>query len=142
MIRSSDGPMAIQTKLGWVLSGPVQDLLCESTSCNLITTHTLMVDTYVLDDNEQRLDNKLKMFWDLESLGIKEGEPDVYGEFEKGISFKGDRYEVTLPWKECHPILPSHYDLSVKRLTGLFRRLRQNLEILQQYDTVIREQLE
>ena len=25
------------------------------------------------------------------------------GEFEKG-----DRYEVTLPWEEFHPILPSH----------------------------------
>jgi len=142
VIRSSDGPMAIQTKLGWVLSGPVQDLLCESTSCNLITTHTLRVDTYTLDDNEQRLDSKLKMFWDLESLGIKEGEPDVYGEFGKGISFKGGRYEVTLPWKESHPILPSHYDLSVKRLTGLFKRLRHTPEILQQYDTVIKDQLE
>ena len=82
------------------------------------------------------------MFWDLESLGIKEGEPDVYGEFMKGISFKGNRYEVTLPWKEFHLILLSHHDLSVKRLTGLFRRLRQTPDILQQYDTVIKDQLE
>ena len=61
----------------------MQDLLRESTSCNLITTHTWKVDAYALDDNEQRLDSKLKMFWDLESFRIG---PDVYGEFEKGIS--------------------------------------------------------
>lgn len=96
VVRSNDGPLAIQTKFGWVLSGPVQELSCESTSCN----HTLTIDTYTLNDNGQKLDSKLKMFWDLESFGIKEGEPDVYSKFEKGISFKRDRYEVTLPWKE------------------------------------------
>ena len=141
VVRSGDGPMAIQTKLGWVLSGPVQELLYESTSCNLVTTHALKVDTYRSDDSEQKLENRLKMFWDLESFGIKEGETDVYGEFMKGISFKGNRYEVTLPWKEFHPILPSHHELSVKRLTGLFRRLQQTPNLLQQYDTVIKDQL-
>ena len=92
----------------------------------------MKVDAYVLDDSDQKLDSKLKMFWDLESFGIKENEPDVYGEFEKGIQFKGDRYKVTLVWKESHAVLPTHYDLSVKRLTV----------ILQQYDAVIRDQLE
>ena len=52
------------------------------------------------------------------------------------------RYEVTLPWKESHAVLPTHYNLSVKRLTGLLRRLRQTPGILQQYDAVIRDQLE
>ena len=100
-----------------------------------------MVDTYTSDDSQQKLENRLKMFWDLESFGIKEGETDVYGEFMKGISFKGNRYEVTLSWKEFHPILPSHHELSVKRLTGLFRRLQQTPDLLQQYDTVIKDQL-
>ena len=58
------------------------------------------------------------------------------------LKFKGDRYEVTLPWKEFHATLPCHYNLSVKRLTGLLRRLRQTPDILQQYDAVIRDQLE
>ena len=88
VVHGTDGPIAIQTKFGWVLSGPVQGLSCESTSCSLVTTHTLKIDTYVLDDSDQKLDSKLKMFWDLESFGIKEGEPDIYGEFEKGIHFK------------------------------------------------------
>ena len=56
----------------------------------------MKVDTYTLENREQRLDSKLKMFWDLKSFGIKKGKLDVYGDFEKGISFKGDRYEVPL----------------------------------------------
>ena len=81
VVCSSDGPMAIQTKFGWLLSRPVQELLCENTSCNLVTTHTLKVDMYTIGDSKQRLDSKMKMFSD-KSFGIKEGEPDVYGEFE------------------------------------------------------------
>ena len=50
VIWSGDGPMAIQTKLGWVLSGPGQELLCESTFCKLVTMHMLKVDTYASDD--------------------------------------------------------------------------------------------
>ena len=81
------------------------------------------------------------MFWDLEPFGSKEGETDVYGEFMKGIYFKGNRYKVTLPWQEFHLILPSHQELYVKRSTGLFRCLQQTPELLQQYDTVIKDQL-
>ena len=66
-----------------VLSGPVQDLLCEGTSCNLVTTHILKVDTYTLDNSEQSLDSNLKMFWDLECFGIKKHESD---EFKKGVA--------------------------------------------------------
>ena len=49
---------------------------------------------------------------------------------------------MTLPQKEFHLILPSHHDLSIKRLTGLFKHLQQTPDILQQYDTVIKDQLE
>lgn len=138
VIREGDGPVAIQTRLGWVLSGPVPDLLCEIT-CNLVSTQLLNVDAYV---PEKSLDDKLKRFWDLESLGVNQDVPDVYVQFERQISMKGGRYEVALPWKESHGTLPSNYELSLKRLTGLLRRLRQSPEVFQQYDKVIRDQLD
>ena len=65
----------------------------------------------------------------------------MYQEFEKNIIFKGNRYEVSLPWKQFHPELPDHYDLSVKRLIGLLRRLNGNPEVLQQYDAIIQDQI-
>ena len=102
----------------------------------------MTVDTHVSQDSDQELDKKLKRFWDLESLGIQPNEATVYDEFENSIQFNGERYEVSLPWKVSHAPLPDNYDLSLKRLVGLLKRLRQNPEILHQYDTVIREQIQ
>ena len=41
-----------------------------------------------------------------------------------------------------HDDLLDNYSLSWRRLYGLLKRLQQNLELLQVYDTNIREQLE
>ena len=40
VIRNDDGPMAIQTKFGWVLSGPVQELSCERAHPAALLQHT------------------------------------------------------------------------------------------------------
>ena len=139
LISRSDGPTAVHTRLGWVLSGPVEGLQSQNVSCNLVSTHALRVDAYVQEESDRSLDRTLKSFWDLESLGIQEGEPDLYQLFLKQITFKNGRYEVGLPWKEAHPALPTHYDLSLKRLTRLLRRLRQSPDILQRYQGAARE---
>ena len=54
---------------------------------------------------------------------------------------KGSRYEVSLPWRDCHNPLPTNYDLSRRRLTGLLRRLKQSPDILKEYDSIIQTQL-
>ena len=93
--------------------------------------HALAVDAYAPEDNKQDLDSKLKAFWDLESIGIKSNESSVYQEFEKTITLKSNRYEVSLPWKQFYPELPDHYDLSLKRLLGLLKCLRETPDVLQ-----------
>ena len=42
--RGSHGPVAIHTKLGWVLSGPLPSEKLVECSTNLVTTHVLRVD--------------------------------------------------------------------------------------------------
>ena len=141
VIRCLNGPTAVHTRLGWVLSGPVQGSPPPGiVSVNLVNTYSLMVDAYQ-QQTENELDNQLKMFWDLESLGVKHDEPSVYEEFLKAIVYKYPRYEVSLPWKQTYPVLHNHYKLALRRLNGLLKRLRQNPEILSQYDSVIKEQL-
>ena len=49
---------------------------------------------------------------------------------------------MCLPWKKQHPLLPDNYELSRRRLQSLLRRLRRTPDILQEYDSVIRRQLE
>ena len=45
-------------------------------------------------------------------------------------------------WREYHNDLPDNYSLSQRRLHSLLKRLQQNPEVLQEYDLIIREQLE
>ena len=65
----------------------------------------------------------------------------MHEELVETISLKNNHYEVQLPWKSSHPLLPDNYRLSQKRLHGLLKRLRQDPEILREYDSVIKEQI-
>ena len=138
--RGDTGPIAVRTKLGWVLSGPTPLGSLEQTSVNVFTTHVLRVDAAQPDPDP--LETLLRSFWELESLGIRGPEETVHDRFVDTITFSDGRYQVSLPWKEFHSPLPDNYQLSLSRLWGLLRRLKQNPTILQEYDHVIKDQLE
>ena len=141
IIRKEQGPTAINTRLGWVLSGPLAKPTADiDLPVTVFSTHSLKISSDVRSENEE-LNNNLKRFWELESLGISTNEQSVYDKFTNMITFKNGRYEVHLPWKESHQVLPDNYHLSLKRLTNLLRRLRQEPNILQEYDSVIKDQL-
>ena len=74
VIRGYVGPTVVHTKLGWVLSGPVQGLQQGNSRVNLISTHSLRVGGEIMQNDKQDLDERLKMFWNLDALGIIEDE--------------------------------------------------------------------
>ena len=138
VIRGKTGPTAVHSKVDWILSGPVTN----QTTVNLTLsslTHTLKIDTFKA---EPSLDDQLKQFWELESLGISANETSVYEKFLQQIYFDGHRYEVSLPWKEHHPSLPDNYELCCKRLEALLRRIRQTPHLLEEYDRIICDQVQ
>ena len=92
-ICGHSGPMAIHTKVGWVLSGPVdqQDV---TVNLSLVLAHTMKIDTYCVKTS---LDDRLSQFWELESLGIMTNEKLSVREEVKKIKFNGQRYEIELP---------------------------------------------
>ena len=57
------------------------------------------------------------------------------------MKFKNERYKVPLPWKEFHAPLPDNYKLSVDRLHGLLRQLKQDPAIFKEYEVIIQDQL-
>ena len=63
-------------------------------------------------------------------------------QFTKSIQMKDGRYQVSLPWREHHKPLPTNQKLSLKLLYGLLCRIKQDPEVLLEYDAIIREQLE
>lgn len=142
--RGENGPTAIHTRLGWVVSGPVERALIPPSfnpATNLATTHVLRCAASPSQIQSQGIDKELRNFWDLESLGILREERSVHDEFTSTITFKDGRYEVNLPWKEQHPILPDNYEMSRKRLMNLLQRLQQEPDVLKEYDAVIKDQL-
>ena len=62
--HGNTGPVAINTKLGWVLSGPGPPIPIELHATSLITIHNLMIDTEVLNNSD--LTNKLHSFWEMD----------------------------------------------------------------------------
>lgn len=70
------------------------------------------------------LEEQLRWFWELESLGIRENESSLYDPFKINVNFNGTRYEVSLPWKDPIFDIPDNYDLCVRRLNSLVRRLK------------------
>ena len=141
VIQGESGPTAIETHLGWVLSGPVSNTTEQNKPTRPPTSHAMHVSTTHLSDSPPHLSNLLKAFWELESLGIKQEEPSVYDNFKKTVMFKNGRYEVNLPWKSTQTRLPSNRALAGRRLNGLLKRLRHHPKVLQEYHAVMQEQL-
>lgn len=73
-----------------------------------------------------------------ESLGICSPEKTLYDEFSSSVEFRDGRYD---PWRDTHEPLPDIFQLSLRRLRGLMRRLQQTPSVLQEYDSIIRDQL-
>ena len=46
------------------------------------------------------------------------------------------------PRKSSHPVLLGNYELSLSRLGSNLRRLRQQPEVLREYDNMIKDQME
>ena len=139
--RGESGPVAMNTRFGWTLSGPVENApRPETHSVNLAATHVLRIDNHrdEMDMHEMELDKKLHTFWELESIGIKQEENSALETFKETITFTNQRYEVGLPWKKAHDPLPDNSSLSQRRLESLLKRLSQKPEQLDEYDRVIK----
>ena len=99
--QRADSPVAVHTRLQWVLSGPIPKMKLTKSSTSLLTTHTLHVGTAL--NETQTLHETLHSFWELESLGIKQPNQYVLTEFETKIKLKNGHYQVSLSWKDVHP---------------------------------------
>ena len=133
------GPVAVSTKFGWVLSGPVENLPREKlSSIQFSSTHVLRTESRVVDDT---LQGDLDRLWDLDSVGIRDKDT-VLEAFEKNLSFEDGKYLVHLPWKEQHGLLPDNFENCVARLSTQLKRLRKDSEILKEYDSIIQDQLQ
>ena len=147
--KGSAGPVAISSKLGWLLSGPVVACNENEISSFINVVSNLAIDIFpsaaeVTDESREIVD-ALSEFWKHESSGLHETDEKVQNEKTKAdkanIQMKDGRYEVSLPWKDdISQPLPSDFDMCRRRLESLFARLKTKPEVLRQYDDIFREQ--
>ena len=72
--RGTGTPVATNSKLGWLLSGPSAMGGGHQQPVHLIAKHVMKVECSEIDS----LTEQVSRFWDLDSIGIKENEPFVY----------------------------------------------------------------
>ena len=121
VIRGQNGPVAMETFLGYVLSRPVYNVPAENTII-LVSSHTLRINvsnvmqenckTFGTQENCKDLDTKTKAFFYLETLGITPNEGSVHEHFKDEINFVNNCYEVKLPFKEGKDLLSDSYMLT------------------------------
>ena len=137
-------PVAILTRFGYVLSGPIQIPTQIECSSNITVAHVLKTDA-ILVEKENDLEDEIKRFWNHESLGVKSNEniDDFESEnlMQDKIKFDGKRYEISLPLKDDHPIIPDNYNIAKSRLNSQLDRLKLKPEVFDEYNFVIKDQL-
>ncbi|KFD61475.1 hypothetical protein M514_26371 [Trichuris suis] len=110
-------PIAVQSKLGWILCGKVGKGPAYATT------------TALQDTAEESTEAMLKRFWQLDAIGVSENEDStekpstVMEAFQKSVAFDGERYTVELPWKG-EKSLPNNLQLAQQCLEQTERRLR------------------
>ena len=133
-IRTSDrlrvgrkgDPVAERTRFGWTIMSPGTDLGNAYLAVNSTVDHNRLCALDVLG-----LEDKLSTL-----------QSDVHEEFKEQLARSPDgRYETGLPWKGNCPELPNNCAGSVRRVNSLLRKLKRT-DMLDQYDDIIREQLE
>ena len=135
MKKVTKGPVAIDSFLGWMLSGPYNNL--NETSTHVITTHALRASC---EQEEMSLTQGMKNFWNVDSLGVN-NELEVVNEFEQNLQFDGEHYVVKLPIKPHHEFLLHNHENSVNRLKSLTSKLQKDMPLLTEYDKIIKNNI-
>ena len=121
-------PVAEFTRFGWTIMAPGAD-------------RDLSPAYLAVNSNAD-----YERFCALDVLGLADSptgdQTDVYDEFKEQLVRSSEGwYETGLPWKGNCPPLPNNRDGRLRRLNTLVRKLRKT-DMLDEYDAVIREQLE
>ncbi|XP_015905838.2 uncharacterized protein [Parasteatoda tepidariorum] len=129
------GLVAIETLLGWTLTGKAPEYDLPSINAMLIT--------YLL---VKEMD--ISELWRLDSLGIKDPSEQKSREelqeasmehFLNTVKVEGDgRFIVSLPWLDGHLPLPDNYDLALKRLQMKTRKLKTD-KLYDAYEEVFKD---
>ncbi|GFR13568.1 integrase catalytic domain-containing protein [Trichonephila clavata] len=132
-VKLSDFLALVPSSFGWILSGSRS----HATVSFNPTVHSINVDTLTHD-----LDNMVRNFWNLESIGIQPTQEklrlsthndELMTNFHQSFKIIDDRRVVHLPWKQEVRFTLSNYDTAIHRFNSWTRRIHANTELKQKY---------
>lgn len=136
IIHGEGGPTAMQSRLGYLLSGPQKSIRSQGNLTNIF---------HVMAQHGEDEFN-LERFWSIESLGISPHDDGPENDFlssYQATSISRDTdgaYNAKFPWKDEHPPLPTNFSVCEKRTRATARRLSQTPDLLKCYGEIIKEQ--
>ena len=143
IIRGTNGLVAVGSKFGWLISGPVKiQNRSHVTHSNLVIQGSIAIKKYT--DCDCEIGNELRKFWEIESLGITEGCDEIMQDsFLTSIkyNFITGRYEVRLLWNANQPKTTNH-GMCLVRLRQLMAGLKRNSSLLTEYNKILQTQIE
>ena len=124
-----NGPTAVESRIGYLLSGPLSP---HTNSDTIEALHVAKTPLLASTTNKQ--------IWDVDFTGTtSKSSPS---EWQSSVSRQPDgSYVVKFPWKPNHPYLPSNRGIFEKRTRSLARKLSQTQGQLKIYGNIIAEQL-
>jgi len=138
IVRGKD-PTAYQSRLGYLLFGPLPDTLSEPVSSALVQI------TSVMFTEEPAVPN-LEKFWSVEAIGtetvVKSSDLMFLQSYQQSFitqTAKGT-YIAGFLWKVDKPHLASNFNTCKKRTRMLITKLRKTPDLLQMYSNNIKEQ--
>ena len=150
-VELQSGLYLLDSKLGWILTGRTSEFAVEKQESNmLILTYGTEIETetnlFTEVDKSLPMKANLEDFWRLETIGIHDSAVDsqddeVLRTFYKTLRYDGGRYYVDWPWKQETPSLPENRELAFGRLKSLVSKMKNNPELVKQYDDIIQDQL-
>lgn len=133
VIRGS-GPTAVGSKLGYLLSGPIDTSTSGKSVTNMFHVAVQPIPT-----------PDLEQFWNVESVGIssKNVSPNSFLDSYIANSVKrlnDGSYCARFPWKDSHPPLPTNFSTCSHRTRSQARKLAQNPPLLSKYNDILTDQ--
>ena len=119
-VRGKYGPVALESKLGYVLSGPIENSQSNVTSNNIVSTHFMRIEAEFINSDIISNQNMKNCF---DSMKPSKNE-EILENFTSLVDFKDGRYEVSFPFKEFHQELVDNYLTSKGRLKNLFKKFK------------------
>ncbi|XP_041675272.1 uncharacterized protein LOC121530366 [Drosophila eugracilis] len=127
---------AAATKLGWVVFGPVRSQM----SSPMQRSCLLPVPQY------DHLEKMVSDYFEIENFGVKpappvaaSGDARALGILNETTRRVGERYQTGLLWKDDKVSLPDSYNMALKRLVGIERKMRRDDSFARAYKSIMED---